>query len=128
MPYISSSFGEVNLHRAKTGFTAMFEPWFCRILVELEVDAVGVDFGDLEAEHFTHYQVDLRKISALSFLPDLSFDAVQDSRLFGSPEFTAQFPHRSDHLIIAREITQQERRVLKPDGIVIHSDAQALLR
>jgi len=127
MPYISTSFGEMNIRRASPGYTAMFEPWFCRILVELEADAVGVDFGDLDAEHFTHYRVDLGKMGALSFLPDQSFDAVQDSRLFGSPEFMAQFPHRSDHLIIAQEITQQERRLLKPDGIVIHSDAQTLL-
>ena len=128
MPYISMSFGEMNLRRTKDGYTALFEPWFCRILFELEADAIGVDFGDLEGELFTHYRVDLGKIDALSFLPDRSFDAVQDSRLFGSPEFTSQFPHQSDHLIIAQEIRQQERRLLKTEGIVIHSDAEALLQ
>ena len=72
----------------KEGFTAQFEPWFCRILLELGVHPVGVDLGDLDAEAFEHYDVDLSQPGALSFLPDHSFDAVQDSRLFGSPEFT----------------------------------------
>jgi hypothetical protein len=64
----------------------------------------------------------------LDFLPDRSFDAIQDSRLFGSPEFTAQFPNQADRLKVAQEIRRQEQRLLKLDGIVIHSDAEALLR
>jgi hypothetical protein len=64
----------------------------------------------------------------LDFLPDHSFDAVQDSRLFGSPEFTAQFPNQADRLKIAQEIKWQEQRLLKANGIVIHSDAEGLLR
>ena len=67
-------------------------------------------------------------VKQLDFLPAHSFDAVQDSRLFGSPEFTAQFPDHADRLQVAQEIRRQERRVLKPDGIVIHSDAGELLR
>jgi hypothetical protein len=82
----------------------------------------------LEQELFRHYQVDLGLTGALNFLPEHSFDAVQDSRLFGSPEFTAQFPNHSDRLQVAKEIKSQEQRLLKPDGIVIHSDAQALFR
>jgi hypothetical protein len=54
----------------------------------------------------------------LEFLPERSFDAVHDSRLFGSPEFTAQFPNREDRLKIAQEITRQEKGLLKTDGIV----------
>jgi hypothetical protein len=121
-------FGAMTIGHSKDGYTAMFEPWFCRILCEMEANAVGIDVGDLEHEPFTHYRVDLGQIGALNFLPDRSFDAVQDSRLFGSPEFTTQFPHLSDHLKIAQEIRHQERRLLKTDGIVIHSDAEALLR
>jgi hypothetical protein len=64
----------------------------------------------------------------IDFLPDRSFDAVQDSRLFGSPEFTALFPNQADRLKVAQEIRQQEQRLLKADGIIIHSDAEALLR
>jgi len=77
---------------------------------------------------FAHYRADLGRIGALDFLPDRSFDALQDSRLFGSPEFTAQFPDQADRLKIAQEIKSQEQRLLKTDGIMIHSDADALLR
>jgi len=126
--HIDTPFCEMTIGRASQGYTTQFEPWFCRILFELGADPVGIDFGDLDGELFTHYRVDLGKIGALDFLPDRSFDAVQDSRLFGSPEFTAQFPNRADRLKIAQEIKQQEQRLLKTDGIIIHSDADALLR
>ena len=126
--YIDTPFGEMRMGRTGKGYTAQFEPWFCRILFELGADPVGVDFGDLEGEVFVHYRVDLGQMGALDFLPDRSFDALQDSRLFGSPEFTAQFPHQADRLKIAQEIKRQEQRLLKTDGIMIHSDAHALLR
>ena len=125
--YIDTPFGKKTLGRATKGYTAKFEPWFCRILFELGAVPVGVDFGDLEREEFEHYQVNLGKIGALDFLPDYSFDGIQDSRLFGSPEFTAQFPNQADRLKIAQEIMHQEQRLLKANGIVIHSDAEALL-
>ena len=108
-------------------YTAQFEPWFCRILLALGADAVGIDIGDLEGEAFEHYRVDLGREEALSFLPSHSFDAVQDSRLFGSPEFTAQFRVWSGRLKVAAEIRGQELRLLKESGIVIHSDAENLL-
>lgn len=126
--FIDTPFGQKTIGRSNQGYTTQFEPWFCRILFELGAQPVGVDFGDLETEVFEHYRVDLGKIGALGFLPDHSFDAVQDSRLFGSPEFTAQFPEQADRLNIAQEIKQQEQRLLKANGIVIHSDADALLR
>jgi len=75
-----------------------------------------------------HYRVDLGKTGALDFLPERSFDAIQDSRLFGSPEFTTEFPHEADRLKVAFEIVRQEQRLLKTDGIIIHSDASALMR
>ncbi len=125
---IDTPFGEMRIGRPRKGYTAQFEPWFCRILLELGADPVGVDFGDLEHEAFAHYRVDLGHPGALDFLPSRSFDAVQDSRLFGSPEFTAQFPNRGDRLQVAREIVRQEQRLLRPGGIIIHSDAAALLR
>ena len=125
---INTPFGEMTIGRATKGYTAQFEPWFCRMLVELGADPVGIDFGDLEREAFEHYRVELGQKGALDFLPDHSFDAVQDSRLFGSPEFRAQFPKHGDRLKVAQEIRRQEQRLLKPDGIVIHSDANELLR
>jgi hypothetical protein len=104
-----------------------FEPWLPRMLLALGADPVGVDIGDLSNESFEHYQVDLGRPGALNFLPDSSFDALQDSRLFGSPEFTARFPERASRLRIAAEIVRQEQRLLKPGGITIHSDAQAVI-
>ena len=124
--YINTPFGEKRIARATKGYTAQFEPWFCRILLELGANPVGLDFGDLEGEAFEHYRVDLGQSGALDFLPGHSFDAVQDSRLFGSPEFTAQFPDSADRLKVAREICSQERRLLKAGGFVIHSDAEEL--
>ena len=97
-------------------------------MYELGAAPVGVDMGDLDQELFTHLNVDLGKTGALDFLPEVSFDAIQDSRLFGSPEFTAQFPRPADRLKVAQEIVRQERRLLKPRGIIIHSDAAELLR
>jgi hypothetical protein len=121
-PFGKKAFG------ASRGYTALFEPWFCRILFELGATPVGVDFGDLENEVFIHYRVDLGKTGALDFLPEHSFDGIQDSRLFGSPEFTAQIPNQADRLKVAQEIKRQEQRLLKIDGIIIHSDAAAMLR
>src|SRR5215216_1537872 len=119
--FIDTPFGKKTVNGSSKDYTAQFEPWFCRILFELSAEPVGIDFGDLESELFVHYRVDLGKIGALNFLPDHSFDAVQDSRLFGSPEFTAQFPDPTDRLKIAKEVKQQEKRLLKAKGIVIHS-------
>jgi hypothetical protein len=110
------------------GYTALFEPWFCRILFALGAKPVGIDIGDLNGEQFEHYEADVSRAGALDFLPQQSFDAVHDSRLFGSPEFTARFPDRADALRIAREIVHQEDRLLKRGGIVIHSDARRLSR
>lgn len=125
--YIDTPFGEMAFGRSTKGYTALFEPWFCRMLFELGAQPVGIDMGDLERELFVHYQADLGQVGALDFLPARSFDAVQDSRLFGSPEFTAQFPDPGERLQVAREILRQEQRLLKPDGIVIHSDATDLV-
>ena len=127
--FVDTPFGEQRIPIPVTdGYTAQFEPWFCRILLELGADPVGLDLGNLDGETFEHYKVDLGQPGALDFLPDHSFDAVHDSRLFGSPEFTAQFPDLADRLRIATGIGRQEQRLLKTEGIVIHSDAANLLR
>ena len=126
--HIRTPFGKKVIRTASTKrFTAQFEPWFCRILLALDAHPVGVDIGDLDGETFEHYRVDLGREGALNFFPDHSFDGIQDSRLFGSPEFTSQFPHRADRLKVAREIRDQERRLLKEGGVLIHSDARDLL-
>jgi hypothetical protein len=126
--YVNSPLGEQIVQLTATDeYTAQFEPWFCRIALALGAQPVGIDFGDMEGEAFEYYNADLGTKGALDFLPAKSFDAVQDSRLFGSPEFTAQFPDRSARLTVAAEIRQQEKRVLKAGGIVIHSDAREIV-
>jgi hypothetical protein len=102
--------------------TAVFEPWFARLLLELGAEPVALDSGDLDGELFEHHSVDLGRAGALDFLPDAFFDGVQDSRLFGSPEFRKAYPRRRDHERVKVEIARQERRVLRPGGVVIHSD------
>ena len=102
--------------------TAEFEPWMCRLLLELGARPVGIDIGDLDGEAFEHHLVDLGIHGALDFLATGSFDAVHESRLFGSPEFHAA--HASGAERIRREIHRQERRLLRPGGIVIHSDGR----
>jgi hypothetical protein len=126
--FINTQFSEQQITISSSeGYSALFEPWFCRILLELGADPVGIDLGDLDRESFEHYYVDLGQPGALNFLPDHSFDAVQDSRLFGSPEFIARYPERANRLKIAAEIRTQELRLLKATGIIIHSDAASIL-
>ncbi len=102
--------------------TAAFEPWMCRLLKELGASPVGIDIGDLADETFVHHRVDLGVPGALDFLESGSFDAVHESRLFGSPEFRAA--HGGAIERIRREVHRQERRLLRPGGILIHSDGR----
>jgi hypothetical protein len=102
--------------------TALFEPWFARLLLELGADPVALDAGDLDGERFEHHRVDLGQTGALDFITAATFDGVQDSRLFGSPEFRKAYPRRRDHDRVRAEIRRQEQRVLKPTGVLIHSD------
>jgi hypothetical protein len=126
--YVNTPLGERVVKLTETDdYTAQFEPWFCRIVLALGGQPVGIDQGDLTGEAFEYHNADLGAKGALDFLPARSFDAVQDSRLFGSPEFTAQFPDRSARIMVAAEIRRQEQRVLKQGGIVIHSDARDIV-
>jgi hypothetical protein len=102
--------------------TAEFEPWMCRLLLELGAQPVGIDIGDLADEAFVHHRVDLGLPGALDFLATGSFDAIHESRLFGSPEFRAAHAPESER--IRHEIHRQESRLLRPGGILIHSDGR----
>jgi hypothetical protein len=102
--------------------TSEFEPWMCRLLLELGAHPVGLDIGAITDEAFEHHRVDLGVPGALDFLATESFDAIHESRLFGSPEFRAA--HRHDTERIRREIHRQERRLLRPGGTLIHSDGR----
>ena len=83
---------------------------------------VGLDIGDLDGEAFEHHRVDLGVPGALDFLATGSFDAIHESRLFGSPEFRAAYGDATER--VRREIHRQERRLLRPGGILIHSDGR----
>jgi hypothetical protein len=100
--------------------TVEFEPWMCRLLHELGASPVAVDIGDLDGEPFEHHRVDLGFPGALDFLADASFDAIHESRLFGSPEFREAYRGQSER--IRAEIHRQEQRLLRPGGVLIHSD------
>ena len=63
---------------------------------------------------------------ALDFLPAASFDAIHESRLFGSPEFRSAYGRATER--IRREIHRQEQRLLRPGGILIHSDGRGVGR
>jgi hypothetical protein len=103
--------------------TAEFEPWMCRLLLALGAHPVGLDIGDLTGETFEHHHVDLGVPGALDFLPTRSCDAIHESRLFGSPEFRAAYG--ADTRRVRSEIHRQERRLLRPGGVLIHSDGRA---
>ncbi len=102
--------------------TSEFEPWMCRMLLALGAHPVGIDIGDLAGEAFEHHGVDLGVPGAMDFLPSGTFDAIHESRLFGSPEFRAAHGPSTER--IRREIHRQERRLLRPGGILIHSDGR----
>ena len=102
--------------------TAQFEPWMCRLLHALGAHPIGLDIGDLAGETFEHHHVDLGVPGALDFLPTGSCDAIHESRLFGSPEFRAAYGPATER--VRREIHRQERRLLRPGGILIHTDGR----
>jgi SAM-dependent methyltransferase len=102
--------------------TSEFEPWMCRLLLGLGAHPVGLDIGEIADEAFEHHRVDLSVPAALDFLATGSFDAIHESRLFGSPEFRSAHGPATER--IRREIHRQERRLLRPGGILIHSDGR----
>lgn len=96
-----------------------FEPWFCRALHKLGAKPVGIDIGDLNAEEFEHYQVDLSKSGVLNFLPDNSFDGVYTRLLFTSP-ILEQVASQTKIEEMKVEIKEQIKRLLRKDGKIIH--------
>ena len=102
--------------------TSEFEPWMCRLLLQLGAHPVGLDIGENAGETFEHHRVDLGMPGALDFLATASFDAIHESRLFGSPEFRSSHGPATER--IRREIHRQERRILRPGGVLIHSDGR----
>lgn len=107
-----------NYGRKEKNPSRPWEPWLCRILVELGARPVGIDLGDNEGEEFEHYKVDLSKIGALNFLPEKSFDGVNMTFFLSSPHLETM-TNEEDRENIKKEMENQIKRLLKEDGKII---------
>jgi len=98
--------------------TRIFEPWYCRALLEVGADPVGIDVGENSNESFEHYGSDLTRKGSLDFLPSKSFDGVWSSAFIGSPQLdkTAGTQDKSKKREIVGELENQISRLLKEDG------------
>jgi len=127
--YDIDAFNEVAKKRGGEG--RVFEPWFCRFLLELGAEPVGIDYGNLDKEKFKHYRLDLSEKGALNFLPNKSFDGVTMRSLLNSPQLHHMIAkkvgyQKEDTEInnIKEELLEQIDRVLKDNGkkIIIDLD------
>lgn len=105
----------------------IFEPWFCRGLLELGAQPVGIDIGNLDREQFEHHQMDLTYPKSLDFLPDESFDGINMRLFLSSPELDNTLArHRVDikkfKINFQKELARQIHRLLKKGGVIIHMD------
>ncbi len=99
----------------------VFQPWICRILLELGANPVGVDVGSNQDEKFENYQLDLSQKGALDFLPDKSFDGFNLKSLLDSPQL-GMSKSKKEREAMKLEIERQRKRLLKDDGKVIYLD------
>ena len=96
-----------------------YEPWMCRLLLQLGAIPVGVDLAAQREERFESHRADLTISDSLSFLPSHSFDAA----------YVSAFPTRKAiwHLdskglkwpSMREDILSHMRRCLKPEGVII---------
>ncbi len=112
---------------------AQWKPWLCRTLYALGAQPLGIDIGNLAGEQFSHYQRNLARKNALkgirsssvdvvcafSFLDSPGLELCIDNNPSGSPTFEAPYYARRIMGILIPQI----RRVLKPDGAFVHSEA-----
>ena len=91
-----------------------YEPWLCRLLLELGVDVIGVDVNDnLRNEEFSHKVMDL-------FNEDLlisEVDLVHAASLFDSPTLSLKYGVSSGEKLKERLIPKFE----KIDGVFLIS-------
>ena len=97
--------------------TRQYEPWISRALHILGANVIGLDYGPLDGEQFTHYQVDLRNPDSLSFLPDQSVDLANARLLFSSCMMRGT-PGASQAM--QENLMPQLERILKPEGTFIY--------
>ncbi len=102
-----------------------WEPWLCRALRELGAKPIGIDAGNLAAEEFEHYSLDLLQPRSLSFLPDHSIDIAVAFNLFNSPHLKIKNrKNRGTHHIgrlLYEHLTRQLERIVKPCGLFIYT-------
>jgi len=97
-----------------------FEPWFCRALLELGADPVGVDINpDIEKEKFKNHRLNLLDLGALNIFPDNSFDGINLTGLFDSPILNRVSVLDEDREAMKREVAIQIKRLLKHDGKIV---------
>jgi SAM-dependent methyltransferase len=98
-------------------FTRTFEPWFCRALHELDVECLGVDYGNLTQEQFKKLDyTDLLDPSALDSIQDNSIDLANARLLFNSP----QLEMMNGEGKLKEVLLPQLERIVKPDGLFFH--------
>lgn len=100
--------------------TRQFEPWLCRALKIIGANPIGVDYGTLENETFTHYTVNLAEPNCLAMIPDHSVDLANASFFFNSPILNFLLNLNQDR--VRQNILPQLERILKPDATFIYSE------
>lgn len=100
--------------------TRQFEPWLCRALKIIDANPIGVDYGNLETETFTHYTINLAEPNCLAMLPDHSVDLANASFFFNSPILNFLLNLNQDR--VRQNILPQLERILKPDAAFIYSE------
>ncbi|HYF04636.1 MAG TPA: class I SAM-dependent methyltransferase [Patescibacteria group bacterium] len=103
----------------------VFEPWMCRILVELGADPVGIDIEVNDDPSFEHYQIDAALPGAFAFLPDHSFDGWHDMSVFGHPKFVKNIPRRERGRVY-ENMKSEMTRLLKSNGMIIQTHIESL--
>ena len=105
-------------------FDCRNQPWFCRLLHHLGVNAMGIDIGTLEKEKFACRQIDLTKPDALRSIENEFADAVFADHLYTSEDLLYQ-KIRNPKLSIKdlrQQLFPQIQRILKRNGIYVEND------
>lgn len=97
---------------------------------ELGFEVTGVDIGDLKQEPYEHFSgIDLTDPNFLKIFPDHSFDVIEINLLIdvlGKILIDGKwqvYKNPEDSVI---ELLKEARRILKPNGLFLHSSDEAL--
>ena len=115
-------------------YSYKFEPWLLRFLYSIKnktnLNAFGIDIGDLSEEEFPYLQLNILDKNSLTdnFKPN-TFDIITAFKLFNSPELEKRYSGKK--VINARLRTSKKIReklipqlenILKPDGTFLWTD------